>query len=95
MSTVNWIANIRECKSTKVEDGMTVGRIFLLAAVLFSFALPSVAREWPQRPVRTVVPFPPGSSVDIIARVLAASLGKRVDQPFIAVNHPAPVARSA
>ena len=60
--------------------------VLLLAAALFSAALPSAAQEWPQRAVRIISPFGPGSTPDIIARILASNLNKRTGKPFIVEN---------
>jgi len=44
------------------------------------------ADSWPQRPVRFIVPFQPGSSSDTIARVIAQKLGERLGQQFVVDN---------
>ena len=41
---------------------------------------------WPERPIRLVVPFPAGSSTDIIARIIAQKLGHRVGQQIVIEN---------
>ena len=41
---------------------------------------------WPDRPIRLVVPFPAGSSTDIIARIIAQKLGQRVGQQIVIEN---------
>ena len=53
-----------------------------------SVALPALAQDWPSKPVRFIVPFPPGGSVDPLARILSAKLGDALKQQFIVENRP-------
>ena len=69
-----------------------ITRRMLGAAAL---ALPAVARAqgseaggWPSRPVRVVVPFPPGGSNDAVARPLAEHLQAKLGHPFVVENRP-------
>lgn len=43
---------------------------------------------WPTRPVRVVIPFPPGGTLDTVGRLLAQKLGDQLGQPFIVENRP-------
>ncbi len=43
---------------------------------------------WPNKPVRLIVPFPPGGSVDVTTRQLAQKLGEALGQQFVVENRP-------
>lgn len=60
--------------------------LVLLAAVAASPALAQSEANWPNRPVRLVVPFPAGASTDIITRQIAQKFSARFGQQFVVEN---------
>lgn len=67
--------------------------IWLAALVIISgaYSVAATAAEvnaWPQKPVRLIVPFPPGGAVDPLARLLSARLPAHLGQVFIVDNRP-------
>jgi len=58
------------------------------AALALLGALPVTAQDWPQKPVKFIVPFPPGGSVDPLARLVGAKLGDSLKQQFVVENKP-------
>src|SRR6476646_1107147 len=57
-------------------------------AVLTLVAGIAIAQEFPSHPVRMVVPFPPGSASDFLARVLGQKLGEAWGQQIVVDNRP-------
>ena len=60
-----------------------------LAAILAIAALPcAAADDYPQRPIRLIIPYPPGGAGDIIGRMLSAKLGDAFGRQVVADNRP-------
>src|SRR6188474_2136416 len=72
----------------------SVRRVLLVVAALIAAntAIPSQAQTpnptWPNRPIRLVVPYPPGGAVDLIARLYGQALSIRLGQPVVIENKP-------
>lgn len=62
----------------------------LAAAALALAAAPrrGVAQTWPSRPIRVILPVPPGGGTDIIGRIVAPHLQERLGQPVVMENRP-------
>lgn len=74
-------------------DKNMLSRRQMLAAGALSALLPAVmaqgpAADWPKRPVKIFLGFPPGQSSDVAARIFANELQKAFGQPFVVDNRP-------
>src|SRR5438552_17885983 len=62
-------------------------RVLLCAFFIAAFLpMTAAAQTYPSRPVRLIVPFPPGGSNDVVGRMIAAQLSTRLDKPVIVEN---------
>jgi tripartite-type tricarboxylate transporter receptor subunit TctC len=63
-------------------------RIFVTAiAALCAIGAPAFAQDkWPSKPIKYIVPFPPGGTTDILARLISAKLATALGQPVLVEN---------
>ena len=66
---------------------LIVGKTLAAAAVALLPVL-AAAQAWPERPVRMVIPFPPGGTLDKVGRMLAQRLQEQFGQTFVVDNRP-------
>jgi tripartite-type tricarboxylate transporter receptor subunit TctC len=71
-----------------VDDMHLIKTLALAAALLSLLCGIASAQEWPVRPVRMIVPFPPGQGADIVARVVAEPLTAALGKQVIVDNRP-------
>src|SRR6185503_9020285 len=57
-----------------------------LAAALLAAGGAAFGQAWPTKPVRLIIPFPPGGTLDTVGRMLAQKLGEQLGQSFVVEN---------
>lgn len=60
----------------------------LLSTLFLTQTLPAAAQNFPSRPIRVVVPYPPGGITDVTTRIVAQELSKAVQQNVLVDNRP-------
>jgi tripartite-type tricarboxylate transporter receptor subunit TctC len=63
-------------------------RVFVLAAFVLGLAPSALAQSWPSKPIKIIIPFPPGNTTDIMARLIGPKITERLGQPIIVENRP-------
>jgi len=71
-----------------LHSGARAALVVALASAGVAAAQSAPAADWPKGPVHVVVPYGPGSTPDIIARIIGERLAKRTGQPVIVDNKP-------
>lgn len=59
-----------------------------LWSLLLAVACNAYAQSYPSKPIRIVIPFPPGNTTDIMTRLIAPKMSERLGQPVIVENKP-------
>jgi tripartite-type tricarboxylate transporter receptor subunit TctC len=70
----------------RLQTGLSLLKAVLVAVIVVAATGASRAEQWPSRPVRIVVAYPPGGTVDLVARALAQKLGDSLGQAFYVEN---------
>ena len=63
-----------------------MARLIVALLALAGFALPAVAQTFPAKPIRLIVPFPPGGGTDTVSRIVATELGKQTGWTIVVEN---------
>ena len=63
-----------------------LGRLLAVAALAVMALAPAHAQTWPSKPVRIIVPFPPGGTTDIVARSIGVELQRMWQHPVVIEN---------
>jgi tripartite-type tricarboxylate transporter receptor subunit TctC len=58
------------------------------AVIALSFSAPACAQSYPEKPIKLIVPFPPGGPMDTLARFMAQPLSERLGQSIVIENRP-------
>ena len=70
------------CRCALLQAGV-LRQCLILLALGFAWTVSAPAQEWPQKTVRIINPYAPGTTTDIVARLIADRLQKRTGKPFI------------
>jgi tripartite-type tricarboxylate transporter receptor subunit TctC len=71
-----------------MQNGEIMKQLLIALALALASSVGMAAETWPAKAVHIIVPFPPGSSPDLVARMLTDKLAQALGQPVIVENKP-------
>ncbi len=80
--------NRSSSRVTRIRLALSASGAALLSAALLACTGIAAAQDYPSRPIRLVVGFPPGGSNDLVARVIAPRLAESLGAPVVIENRP-------
>ncbi len=63
-----------------------IGRLLAVALAMIGLSVAASAQDYPNRPIRMIVPFPPGGPTDLVSRVIAEAMAADLGQPVVIEN---------
>ncbi len=76
---------VNQRKTCVCVSGLLLSTAALLGTIMVQ---PLCAQAYPDKPIRMILPFTPGGSVDILGRIIGPKLGERIGQPVVPDNRP-------
>lgn len=73
-------------RTPTLSRAIATGAAFAITLIAACFSGPSLAQQFPSKPIKLIVPYPPGALNDTLARTLAEGLGKRLGQTVVVEN---------
>ncbi len=67
-------------------DKKTIGRMLLVMLATSAAGIPAMAQDYPNRPIKLVVPYAPGGSTDLLGRAVGQKMSESMGQPVIVEN---------
>ena len=85
--TTRWMSRLSLCVPLFSAPVVMIGSGTLATLVtLVALSTPAGAQTFPSRPIRIIVPFPPGGSADLIARAVGQKMTESLGQPVVVEN---------
>ena len=72
----------------KMMHQMQMGIGFLALVFFHMLILPHASAQYPERPIKIIVPFAPGGGTDLVARTIGQSMSEDLRQPIVIENKP-------